>query len=188
MIVAQTVVLRSREMTKILEEPSAKRRSEFLDAVKRSRRMHAAWVYPPSTPEAFSAYLRRLRLETWLGYWVCTERGELAGVINIGEVVRGSFRSAYLGYYAFVPHNGRGYMKRGLCSVLSEAFSRHRLHRLEANIQPGNASSRRLVERLGFRMEGFSPRYLKIGGRWRDHERWAITAEEWKMRSRRLIL
>ena len=171
-------------MTKVLEVPSAKRRSEFLAAVRRSRRLHATWVYAPATPEAFDVYLRRLRMETRVGYWVCTERGELAGVINISEIVAGSFCSGYLGFYAFVPHNGRGYMKRGLCAVLSEAFSRHRLHRLEANIQPGNASSRGLAESLGFRMEGFSPRYLKIGGRWRDHERWAITAEEWKTLSR----
>jgi ribosomal-protein-alanine N-acetyltransferase len=172
---------------RLLETPSAKRSSEFLDAVRRSRRLHAPWAYPPATPEAIAAYLQRLRPPARLGYWVCTENSELAGVINIGEIVRGSFCSGYLGYYAFLPHNGRGYMKRGLSAVLSEAFSRHGLHRLEANIQPGNAASRALVERLGFRMEGFSPRYLKIGGRWRDHERWAITSEEWKARSRRSV-
>ena len=58
----------------------------------------------------------------------------------------------------------------------------HRHHRLEANIQPDNDTSRRLLQRLGFRLEGFSPRYLKIAGRWRDHERWTLTAEEWKSR------
>jgi ribosomal-protein-alanine N-acetyltransferase len=71
-------------------------------------------------------------------------------------------------------------MEKGLRAVLNDAFRAQRLHRLEANIQPNNEASRRLVQRCGFRLEGFSPRYLKIAGRWRDHERWAITVEEWK--------
>jgi ribosomal-protein-alanine N-acetyltransferase len=100
-------------------------------------------------------------------------------MICISEIVRGNFQSGYLGYYAFAPHNGRGYMTRGLKAVLAAAFRKHGFHRLEANIQPGNEASRRLVQRLGFRLEGFSPRYLKIAGRWRDHERWALTKEEW---------
>ena len=114
-----------------------------------------------------------------MGYWVLTDDGELAGVININEIVRGRFRSGYLGYYAFVPHNGRGYMTLGLKAVIACAFRRLRLHRLEANIQPDNEASRRLIQRLGFRREGLSPRYLKLGGVWRDHERWALTIEDW---------
>ena len=106
-------------------------------------------------------------------------------MININEIVRGVFCSGYLGYYAFVPHNERGYMKKGLDAVLAEAFGRHRLHRLEANIQPDNDPSRALVQRCGFRLEGFSPRYLKLAGRWRDHERWAITKEDWKGQPRK---
>jgi ribosomal-protein-alanine N-acetyltransferase len=164
----------------LLEQPSPKRGKEFLAAVERSRKLHRPWMYPPNTPEEFNAFIQRLGQKTRLGYWVCTEHGDLAGAINISEIVLGNFCSAYLGYYAFAPHNGQGYMKAGLRAVLSEVFERHHLHRLEANIQPGNTASKELVRRLGFRLEGFSPRYLKIGGRWRDHERWAITAEEWK--------
>ena len=88
-------------------------------------------------------------------------------------------RSAYLGYYAFVPHAGRGYMSEGLALALRWAFRELHLHRVEANIQPANEASRALVRRLGFRREGFSRQYLKIGGRWRDHERWALLAEDW---------
>jgi len=161
-------------------EPSRKWRDEFLAAVRRSRKLHGRWASAPGTVEKFDEYLKRLRKETHLGYWVCTERGELAGVFNINEIVRGLFCSGYLGYYAFAPHHRHGYMKQGLGAVLSEAFGPQRLHRLEANIQPDNEASRRLVQSLGFRLEGFSPRYLKIAGRWRDHERWAITAEDWR--------
>jgi ribosomal-protein-alanine N-acetyltransferase len=99
--------------------------------------------------------------------------------VNLNEIVRGAFHSAYLGYYGFVPHAGQGYMAEGLRLALRHAFRRLGLHRLEANIQPGNRASRALVRRLGFRREGYSPRYLKIGGRWRDHERWAIVREAW---------
>lgn len=91
-------------------------------------------------------------------------------------MVHGNFRSAYLGYYAFEGYAGRGLMRQGLSLAVARAFRHLRLHRLEANIQPGNAASIALVRACGFSQEGFSPRYLKIGGRWRDHERWAIVA------------
>ena len=108
--------------------------------------------------------------------------GALAGVIDITEIVRGNFKSAYLGYFAFVPYNGRGHMSAAMTLALNKAFGALRLHRVEANIQPGNRASIRLVSRLGFRREGRSERYLKVGGRWRDHERWAITVERWRRR------
>ena len=113
-------------------------------------------------------------------FWVVTEKNALAGAITVSEIVWGMFRSGYLGYYALVPYDGQGYMKRGLRAVITEAFVTHGLHRLEANIQPDNLRSIGLVKSLGFRKEGYSLRYLKIAGRWRDHERWAITKEEWR--------
>jgi ribosomal-protein-alanine N-acetyltransferase len=69
-------------------------------------------------------------------------------------------------------------MSEGLRLVLRRAFGRLGLHRVEANVHPGNTSSRALVRRLGFRREGFSRRYLKVAGRWRDHERWALLRED----------
>jgi len=98
-------------------------------------------------------------------------------MVNVSEIVGGAFRSGYLGYYAFVPHAGQGLLREGLALVIADAFRRLRLHRLEANIQPTNRASIRLVRGQGFTREGFSRRYLKIHGRWRDHERWAILAE-----------
>jgi ribosomal-protein-alanine N-acetyltransferase len=69
-------------------------------------------------------------------------------------------------------------MRAGLELVVKRAFGAFKLHRVEANIQPKNLASRALVLALGFRLEGYSPRYLKIGGRWCDHERWARLADE----------
>jgi len=95
-------------------------------------------------------------------------------VINITNTVMGPFRSGYLEYYAFAGFERRGLMKKGLITVVRHAFSKLKLHRLEANIQPANTASIALVRACGFAKEGYSPRYLKINGRWRDHERWAI--------------
>ena len=91
--------------------------------------------------EFLDALLKRPK-ETNLMFWVVTEKNALAGAINVNEIVRGIFRSDYLGYYALVPHDGRGYMKRGLRAVIAEAFRTYRLHRLEANIQPDNTRDR----------------------------------------------
>jgi len=99
--------------------------------------------------------------------------------------VFGNLRSAYLGYSAFVPHQGRGHMFEGLGLVLRHAFGTLGLHRVEANVQPDNARSIALVEGLGFRREGYSPRYLKIGNRWRDHVRFAMLADEFTPAARR---
>jgi ribosomal-protein-alanine N-acetyltransferase len=167
-----------------LEEPSVRRAEAFVAAVQRSRSLHRRLVTPPRTPGAFREYVARCRRPSHIGRLVCLPDGDLVGVVNVSEIVRGAFRSGYLGYYAFAPHGGRGYMTEALDLLIAQSFRTHRLHRLEANIQPGNARSIALVQRLGFRLEGFSPRYLKIAGRWRDHERWALTIEDWQRRKR----
>ena len=113
------------------------------------------------------------------------DSGELVGVADLSEIVRGPLQSAYFGYFAFSPHAGKGLMREGVSLVLDRSFGSMRLHRLEANIQPGNVSSRALVRSLGFRQEGYSRRYLRLNRRWQDHERWAILAEDWaKVRAR----
>ena len=104
----------------ILETPSKRYRAEFLAAVARSRSLHRGKVTPPRTAATFDAYLERLRKPAHIGYWVRTGDGELAGVISASEIVRGVFQSAYLGYYAFSPHNGQGHMNCGLRAVLGD--------------------------------------------------------------------
>ena len=167
-------------MPVVVEAPSLSRQQEFLDAVRRSRKLHGRWAAPPRTAEQYRAFVRRGRGPEHYGHFICTATGELVGVININEIVRGVFRSGYLGYYAFAPHGGRGHMREGLEQVLRLAFGKYRLHRVEANIQPDNARSIGLVRGLGFQREGHSPRYLKLGGQWRDHDRWALTIEDWR--------
>ncbi|MGE5686606.1 MAG: GNAT family N-acetyltransferase [Gemmatimonadota bacterium] len=111
--------------------------------------------------------------------------GALVGAINLTAIVRGMFQSGCLGCYIGASYAGRGYLTEVLQLMLRTAFRTLRLHRVEASIQPGNRASIALVERAGFRREGYSRRYLKIAGRWRDHERWALLAEEWRPRGRR---
>jgi [ribosomal protein S5]-alanine N-acetyltransferase len=163
-----------------LERPVLGHAQPFLRAVRTSRDLHRGWVSPPADQDTFAQYVNSLRNGNREGFVVVTGREEIAGVINVNEIVRGSFQSAYLGYYAFEPFAGRGVMREGLRLVISRCFRELKLHRLEANIQPDNARSIALVKSLGFRMEGLSPRYLKIGGRWRDHERWALLSDNWR--------
>ncbi|MFD7866660.1 GNAT family N-acetyltransferase [Streptomyces sp. NPDC057682] len=159
---------------------------EFTARVRDSRDTHRPWLFPPDGPEAYAAYARPLIEDpTRAGFLVCERRGEpggpadgpIAGFININNIVTGGFRCGALGYGGFAHAAGRGLMSEALGLVLGHAFGPLGLHRLEANIQPANTRSIALVRRAGFRLEGFSPDFLFVDGAWRDHERWAITAE-----------
>jgi [ribosomal protein S5]-alanine N-acetyltransferase len=160
---------------------SAHDRDEFIDAMARSRSFHGAWITPPATPAEFDQLLRRAEDDSFVSLVIRLRAdGRLAGMFNISEIVRRAFQSAYIGYGAIAGLEGRGYMTEGMGLVLDHAFGELGLHRLEANIQPGNTASIALVRRCGFVREGFSEKYLKIDGEWRDHERWAIRAELWE--------
>lgn len=172
-----------------LRRPGPHDAAAFIAGARLSDRLHRGWVQAPTTRASFAAYLRRfagrssrnVESATHVGVVVCKrEDGALIGVFNFSEIVRGAFESSYLGYYAFAPHAGHGYMSEGLDLVLALGFGRLKLHRVEANVQPTNRRSVSLVRRAGFSREGFSRRYVKIGGRWRDHERWAMLAEDWR--------
>ena len=164
-----------------LETPSRKHAVDFLGAARGSVSLHRAAVSPPNSERAYGNYIRSLESDNKFGWFVIEQAsGGIAGVINVSEIVRGCFQSGYLGYYALVPHAGKGLMREGLACVVTKCFRELRLHRLEANIQPWNRKSISLVSGLGFVKEGFSRRYLKISGRWQDHERWAILSEDWR--------
>jgi len=159
----------------------------FVAAVRTSRRLHGRWVSAPGTPAAYALYLsryvRRVGLPANAALLVCRSGDEaLAGAFNFSAIVRGPFESAYLGYYAFAPLAGHGYMTEGFALALDFAFRRLELHRVEANVQPDNARSLALLERVGFVREGYSRRYIRLAGRWRDHVRFAMLAEDWRLR------
>ena len=169
-----------------LERPTLRREDDYLAAVRRSRALHRGFVTTAASREEYRDYLRRARRANQESFFVvAVERGELAGVININEIVRHSELSGKLGYYALAPHAGAGLMREGLALVIGRAFGALGLHRLEANIQSANRRSLALVGGLGFRREGVARGLLKIGGRWQDHERWALLKEDWRTRAAR---
>ena len=154
---------------------------EVLALNRSSRRFHQPWTAPPRTPAQFAHYLARCRRPDFIGLLLRRRSDHvLLGAVELSQIARGAFQSAYLGYHIGAPFAREGYMHEGLRLVLDYAFRQLGLHRLEANVQPGNVASIALVETLGFHREGYSPRYLKLGGRWRDHQRWAILAEDWR--------
>jgi [ribosomal protein S5]-alanine N-acetyltransferase len=166
-----------------LRHPVRKDAQEFLSMVRDSRRLHRPWVYPPDTRDVFYSYVERANSERFFGCLICLRQThDIAGVASLSGIMRGLFQSAYLGYYGNIHTSGQGLVKEGVQLLLCHAFQKLGLHRVEANVQPGNTASLALLRALGFRKEGFSPRYLKIGGRWRDHERWALLVEEWQER------
>jgi [ribosomal protein S5]-alanine N-acetyltransferase len=162
-----------------IRRPTAADCDELLALVHSSQALHRPWVDPPSTRERYEAYLQSRGGPGDDGFLVCDRRsGSIVGVVNLNCIVRGFFHSAYLGYYVGAAFGGQGYMTGGLKLVARFAFTEMGLHRLEANIQPENVASIALVRKCGFRMEGFSPRYLQVMGEWRDHERWALLADD----------
>lgn len=149
----------------------------FIAAATRSKTLHKPYIVAPDTREKFEAYLEKMVAPAYYPFLLVRgDTEELVGVVNISNVIRGMFHCGYVGYYAFAGHERQGLMRQGLQAVVKHAFKTMKLHRLEANIQPGNVPSIGLAASCGFRKEGFSPRYLKVRGRWRDHERWAIVA------------
>jgi [ribosomal protein S5]-alanine N-acetyltransferase len=150
---------------------------EFLRATRQSRWLHQPWTNPPGTTKEFQAWLERMKLPANSAYLVCRRAThEIVGVININDILLGKFCIGYLGYYVFAGFERQGLMREGLQAVIKDAFKTLKLHRLEANIQPDNKASIALVSSCGLTKEGYSPGYLKIAGRRRDHERWAIVA------------
>jgi [ribosomal protein S5]-alanine N-acetyltransferase len=149
--------------------------NDLIAANRENQQYHLPWVTSFTDQTGFDNWLARGLTGPNVGL-IARERttGAVVGVVNINEIVMGAFQSAYLGYYGMARFSRKGLMTEALRAAVSYAFDDLGLHRLEANIQPENHASIALVHRIGFRKEGFSPRYLRIDGEWRDHERWAL--------------
>ena len=154
-------------------------RADAVQANLDSRDYHRPWVEPFIDAAGFDDWLARSLTGPNIGL-IAREQtfGSIVGIVNLNEIVARAFQSAYLGYYGIARHAGQGCMTEAVRQAVRLAFDELGLHRIEANIQPGNSRSIALVKRLGFRLEGYSPRYLRTGGQWRDHERWAILADD----------
>jgi ribosomal-protein-alanine N-acetyltransferase len=161
------------------------------------RRANEQWLRPwEATPPAswadvnsvssFHLIRRAMRQAARVGesmpFAICLRRPgdseQLVGHINLGNIVRRAFSSAYCGYWIDSRVAGRGIMPTALALVVDHAFGPGRLHRVEVNIRPENKPSRRVVEKLGFREEGYHPHYMFIDGAWRDHIGYALTWED----------
>ena len=164
-----------------LRRLKAKDWEEFTTLARRSVRFHRGLLKLPKTREAYELFRKRVSGEASECFLICrAEDDAIAGVIHMAQIFRGPLQSAYLGYGLGVDFIGKGYASNAVRVILRFAFHDLKLHRLEANIQPHNLPSIALVKQLGFSKEGYSPKYLKVSGKWCDHERWAITKENWK--------
>ncbi|MCU7822669.1 GNAT family N-acetyltransferase [Kitasatospora sp. DSM 101779] len=165
-----------------IREPRPDDVAPYAEAVRRSAEHIGRWN--PVEPDGLAELLDRQGpgLRTFLIEDIAT--GGLVGKCNVANIVMGRFCNGALGYDSYLPYAGTGRMSEGMQLVVDRCFAPNErgglgLHRLEINVQPDNTRSIAMAERLGFRHEGFTPRMLFLSGAWRDHERYALTAEEW---------
>jgi ribosomal-protein-alanine N-acetyltransferase len=164
-----------------LRPPEKLDAAEYIAMARASEKFHRGLIRMSRTREEFDAYLERCKNPANANFLICrvSDRA-IAGMINLSQIFYGPFENAYLGYGLGAGFTGQGLMAEAVALILKYAFKDLKLHRVEANAQPDNLSSIAVLKRSGFTKEGFSRRYLKVSGRWRDHERWAIIKEDWK--------
>ena len=172
-----------------LRRPRASDEVAWVALRTRNRRFLERWE-PRSTDgidrfsaAGYRALLKRSRSPNRLVGFVCLrDTGELIGMVTLNEIVRGAFQSATMGYWIGREYARQGLMTEAVGLMLGHAFATLKLHRVEANMIPRNTPSRRLARASGMRYEGTAKRYLQIAGKWQDHQRWAITLEDWRRR------
>lgn len=124
-------------------------------------------------------YARDLREDLGYAFFLFRKSDEaLLGGLTLSNVRRGVTQACTLGYWVGSSYSGQGCMTAGVTAVIPFVFDSLRLHRLEAACLPHNGSSKRLLEKTGFRHEGLARRYLKINGTWQDHLLYALIEED----------
>ena len=143
------------------------------------------WPEDDLTRTAFKYRIRRYDADREAGLalplFVCHKTsGRIVGGVTLGSIRRGAAECCSLGYWMGEQHAGKGMMSDALGGLLPHVFDRMQLHRIEAACIPDNERSQRLLEKVGFRREGYLNGYLKINGAWRDHLLYALIAEDWQ--------
>ena len=175
-------VIRSRSRKVYLRHPEVADFDELLIRYRGSRELFRGLASAHFDGSAFERLLQTANSDTNKTLLICSvATTEIVGQLSLSQIFYRGFQNAYLGYHLFGGFTGHGYMTEAVGLVLGYAFDNLKLHRIEANVQPHNRPSIAVLRRNGFAKEGFSRRYLKINGRWRDHERWAIIVEDWRM-------
>ena len=176
-----SITLRGKKV--VLRPPKPADFGEFVALMKGSRVAFRGLVRNFHTRKHFTEFVRRWERDDACSFLICRQEDNvIVGSIGLFNIVRGYAQTAFIGYSIGAPHQRQGFATEALQLVLCYAFKRLRLHRVEASIQPHNVPSIALVKRAGFVLEGFSRRLVKIGGKWRDHQRWAILVEDWRPR------
>jgi ribosomal-protein-alanine N-acetyltransferase len=106
--------------------------------------------------------------------------GRLVGGIGLSQIKRGIAQSGVIGYWVGQRYARQGYTIEATRLVIDFAFQKLGLHRVEATCIPDNDASRFLLEKLGFKREGYARKYLKIAGEWSDHLLYAVIQDEWE--------
>jgi len=171
-----------------LRPPTDKDRAEFVALRRGSRKFLERWEpipragIDPYGDTGFDLEMELRETARTRRFLVCRKAdGVIVGRLSMSGIERGIQQSCHFGYWMGVAYTGKGYMSEAVRLGLRHAFNTLKLHRVEANMQPTNEASRRVVIAAGLKQEGYSPKYLKIRGRWADHERWAVTREVWRM-------
>lgn len=173
-------VLHSRNL--FLRAPLPEDEMPFVTWAQESDACCALWMDPPRSSIAFRSYVQSCDREDAMGYVICDKQSNaIKGAIHLEKMFNGNFQNAFLGYHFNSETESEEVMRTALRLLTKHVFTKTKLHRLEVQVQPKFQRFINTLKSEHFRLEGVSPRLLKIAGRWRDCERYAITAEDWHL-------